>query len=152
MSEPARSQIEALQSLLESRPSEIKNEIARLPLINAAQVFHAQVKYLDFRNGSGIRFITQYSQEAAPIVNQYLFYSFQGLTDDGAYYVSAQFPITTASLSDQPIIEDWDAFFAGYQDYLVETVQNLNALPSNEFEPDLEVIDSVIQSFVVSPH
>lgn len=150
MSEPARSQIEALQSLLESRPSEIKNEIPRLPLINAAQVFHTQDKYLDFQNGSGIRFVTQYSQEAVPIVNQYLFYSFQGLTQDGAYYVSAQFPITAAGLSDEPVIENWDAFFAGYQDYLAQTVNDLNALPSDEFEPDLELIDSVIQSLVVN--
>jgi hypothetical protein len=151
MSEPASAEIESLQSLLESRPSEPENQIPRLPLINAAQVFHAQVKYLDFQNGSGVRFITQYSQDVTPIVNQHVFYTFQGLTQDGTYYVSAHFPIRTAALSDELEVKDWDAFSAGYQDYLVETVRDLNALPSNEFEPDLELLDSVIQSLAVNP-
>lgn len=150
MSEPARAQVEALRALLESRPADPENELPRLPLINAAQVFHAQVKYLDFENGGGVRYITQYSQDVIPIVNQHLFYTFQGLTQDGAYYVSAQFPIKTTALADEPTIEDWNAFAAGYQDYLAETVGELNSLRSDDFEPDLELIDNVIQSLVVN--
>jgi hypothetical protein len=150
MSESARAQIEALQALLESRPADADHELPRLPLINAAQVFHAQVKYLDFQNGSGIRYITQYSQDVIPIVNQHLFYTFQGLTQDGAHYISAQFPIRTAALPDEPDIEDWNAFAAGYQDYLAQAVDDLNSLPSDAFEPSLEPIDGVIQSLVVA--
>jgi hypothetical protein len=151
MSEPAKAQIDALHALLASRPAAPEHELPRLPLINAAQVFHAQVQYLDFQNGGGIRYITQYSQDVIPIVNQHLFYTFQGLTRDGAYYISAQFPIRTAALPDEPDIEDWNAFAAGYQDYLAETVQDLNALSPGEFQPDLELIDSVMRSLGVNP-
>ena len=149
MSELARAEIETLQSLLETRPPAPENEIPLLPLINAAQVFHTQVKYLDFQNGRGVRFITQYSQDVAPVTNQNIFYSFQGLTQDGAYYVAAYFPIAADGLSDELEIEDWEAFNAGYQDYLSETVSHLDALSSHEFEPDLALPDSVIQSLVV---
>lgn len=151
MSELAKAEIEELQSLLETRPPAPENEIPLLPLINAAQVFHAQVKYLDFQNGSGVRFVTQYSQDMGPITNQNVFYTFQGLTQDGAYYVAAYFPITADGLSDEPIIEDWDAFAAGYQDYLAETINHLDALSAQEFEPDLDILDDVIQSLVVNP-
>jgi hypothetical protein len=85
-----------------------------------------------------------------PIVNQHLFYTFQGLTRDGAYYISAQFPIRTAALPDEPDIEDWNAFAAGYQDYLAQAVDELNSLPSDAFEPSLEPVDGVIQSLVVA--
>jgi hypothetical protein len=149
MSEFAATEIDELQFLLNSRPPAPEGELPYLPIINAAQVFHAQVKYLDFQNGSGVRYITQYSQDAAPIVNQSLFYTFQGLTQDGSHYVVATFPIAAEGLSDEPDIQDWDAFFAGYQDYIKETVNQLNEYPSDKFTPDLELIDEAMQSLSV---
>jgi hypothetical protein len=83
-------------------------------------------------------------------VNQSLFYTFQGLTKDGRYYVVATFPISAEGLSDEPDIQDWNAFFAGYQDYLKETANQLNAYSSGKFTPDLELIDAAIQSLLVN--
>jgi uncharacterized protein YlxW (UPF0749 family) len=85
----------------------------------------------------------------APITNQNIFYTFQGLTRDGNHYIAAYFPITVKGLGDEPVVEDWDAFAAGYQDYLKESMDNLNALSPEEFEPDLEALDQVIQSLLV---
>jgi hypothetical protein len=150
MSEFAATEIDELQSLLKSRPPAPESELPYLPLINAAQVFHAQVKYLDFQNGSGVRYITQYSQDAAPIVNQSLFYTFQGLTQDGDYYIVATFPISAEGLSDEPDIQDWDAFFAGYQEYIKETANQFNDYPADKFTPDLELVDEAIQSLSVN--
>jgi hypothetical protein len=150
MSEFAAVEIDELQSLLKSRPPAPENELPYLPLVNAAQVFHAQVKYLDFQNGSGVRYITQYSQDMTPIINQSIFYTFQGLTDDGNTYVVATFPISAEGLSDEPDIQDWNAFFAGYQDYIKETVNQLNEDSSDNFTPDLKFIDETIQSLSVN--
>ena len=150
MSDFAQQEIENLQALLESRPATPEGQIPLLPLINAAQVFHAQVEYLDFQNGRGVRFVTQYSQDIFPIVNPHLFYTFQGLTQDGAYYVAAAFPIDAAGLPDEPDISDWYAFSAGYQDYLAETTNQLDVLSTDQFEPDLQLLDQVIQSLIVS--
>lgn len=138
--------IEALQGLLKARPPAPENEIPLLPLINAAQVFHAQVQYLDFQNGSGVRFITQYSQEnVGRLTNKNIFYTFQGLTRDGKYYVAAFFPITASGLRDELVQEDWQAA----QAHLTEDIQHLNSLSSQDFEPDLEILDSIIKSLVV---
>ena len=52
-------------------------------------------------------------------------------------------------MSDELAIEDWEAFNAGYQDYLTETVSHLDALSSHEFEPGLALLDQFIQSLVV---
>jgi uncharacterized protein YjbI with pentapeptide repeats len=144
ISELAKGQIEGLQSLLKARPSAPEDAIPLLPLINAAQVLHAQVRYLDFENGSGVRFITQYSQEVVGrLTNQNIFYTFQGLTRDGKYYVAAFFPITASGLSDELVDEPSDAA----QAHLAEDIQHLNSLSSQEFDPDL--LDSLIESMVV---
>jgi putative hemolysin len=70
-----------------------------LPPMNAGHMMPApQVSYFDFQNGSGVRFLTQMGQAYYPINNQDLFYTFQGMTHDGAYYVAAILPISHPSL------------------------------------------------------
>lgn len=146
MSDNAKGEIEALQTLLASRPATLENEIPVLPLINAAQVFHVQLKYLDFQNGSGVRFITHYSQEdVSRVTKDNIFYAFQGLTHDGNYYVAAYFPISTAGLPDTPVDEDWEAALAR----LAETRSHLDGLSSDEFAPDLEILDRMVTSLKV---
>jgi Leucine rich repeat len=146
MSELAKGEIEALQALLDARPPAPENEIPLLPLINAAQVFHAQVQYLDFQNGSGVRFITHYSQEVVGrLTKDNIFYTFQGLTEDGAYYIAAFFPISADGLNDEMVDEPWEAA----QAHLAEDSQYLDSLSTQAFTPDLELLDSVIQSLVV---
>jgi hypothetical protein len=45
-----------LQALLEDQHP--VDQMPFLPLINAAQVMRTQVQYLDFQNGSGVRYLT----------------------------------------------------------------------------------------------
>ncbi len=149
MSDLAKAEIDGLQSLLAARPSVPKDKLPFLPLINAAQAFHAQEKYIDFQNGSGVRYLTQYSQDIIPITNQNIFFTFQGLSVDGRYYVTATFPISAPTLADEPAIDDWNAFRAGYQDYLNKTIRDLNSLSTDEYEPDLALLDTMIQSLSV---
>jgi hypothetical protein len=144
--------VEALRELLETKPASPTEEIPVLPLINAAQVFRSQVRYLDFQNGSGVRFITQYRQDPAPVTDDEIFYTFQGLTDDGAYYVVASFPLSTAVLPDTLDFES-QAFREfeqkNYEEYLKEQVRVLDALPSGQFEPDLAILDQIVASLEI---
>jgi hypothetical protein len=98
-----------------------------LPLLNAAQDLQAQVTYLDFDGGSGVRFITHYGQEPRPYVNDELLYTFQGLSADGRYYVSVTFPINAAilpaSFSDSPVTDDFEAFARNLAAYQAETTE-----------------------------
>jgi hypothetical protein len=146
MSEIAKGEIEALHALLDARPSVPEGEIPLLPLINAAQVFHAQVQYLDFQNGSGVRFLTHYSQEVVGrLTKENVFYTFQGLTRDGKYYVAAFFPITSPGLRDEMLEEPWEVA----QAHLAEDIQHLDSFSSQVFEPDLEILDSILESLVI---
>jgi hypothetical protein len=147
----ARVQIEQLQALLAARPSTPGGLLPYLPLHNAAQVFHSQVAYLTFTNGAGVRYVTAFSQEASPITNQQLIYTFQGLTDDGQYYVAAFFPVTTAVLPDTVKVDDWEAFSVNYSTYLAETKAVLNDLTPLDFTPDFTLLDAVVASLRVEP-
>ena len=146
------SRIEALQSLLVEKGPIPDGELPLLPVINAAQMFHTQAQYLEFGNIQGIRFISQHTQEARPIMlSQEIFYTFQGFTDDNAYYVAAFFPLTTAILPDKIEVDDWDAFHTNYDNYLSETTADLDQLSPGEFTPDIKLLDAVIASLRLEP-
>jgi hypothetical protein len=144
-------QIEQLQTLLATRPSTPGGTMPYLPLNNAAQVFHSQVAYLSFANGAGVRYLTAFSQDASPTTNQHLIYTFQGLTDNGLYYVAAFFPVTTAVLPDTVEVDDWEAFANNYSTYVAETKATLNDLTPLDFTPDFNLLDAVVTSLQVEP-
>ena len=146
-------EIERLKTLLAERPSSINDAIPFLPLLNAAQDLQAQVAYLEFEGGSGVRFITHYGQEPRPYVNGELLYTFQGLSADGRYYVSATFPINTSILPDTfaeaPEVADFEAFARNLATYQAEMTQALNQLAPSDFTPDLALLDGIIQSLTI---
>jgi hypothetical protein len=142
-----QTQFEILRNLLVERGTVPAGELPLLPLTNSAQVFHAQVQYLDSGNIQGLRFISQYSQDPHPIMlSQEIFYTFQGITDNGAYYVAAFFPLTTDFLPDNNDIDDWDTFHANYDTYLLKMTAGLDQLLPIEFNPDLTLLDAVVTS------
>ncbi|MEJ2010890.1 MAG: hypothetical protein P8X64_01550 [Anaerolineales bacterium] len=134
-----------LQTLLQTRdPGE---NLPFLPLFNAAQVMHAQVQFLDFKNGTGVRYLTQYDQAPLPINNYELIYTFQGLTSDGSYYVAAVLPVTHPDLPSSDAVNP--DLVDDFQDYLARTVEMLNGQPADSFVPDLNTFDAVIRSMEV---
>lgn len=147
----AGTQIEQLQALLEARPTAPGGSLPYLPLQNAAQVFHSQLAYLTFANGAGVRYVTVFAQGVNPITNQEIIYTFQGLTDDGQFYVAAFFPVTTAVLPDTVQVEDWDAFHANYDTYISETTADLDQLPPTAFTPELTLLDALVTSLRIEP-
>jgi hypothetical protein len=120
----------------------VSDSLPFLPDQHAAQVFHAQEKILSFQNGSGIRYITDYSQAHYPDINsKEVFYTFQGLSSDGQYYVSVILPISLASLDGVQNPESDDAY-PGY----VSTMKDLINRTDNAFTPSLESLDALIES------
>jgi hypothetical protein len=145
--------IDQLQQLLLDRPT-APDSIPFLPLLPAAQMMRAQVAYLDFQNGTGVRFLTQYDQAYVPINNHELFYTFQGLTDDGQTYVSAILPVAHPSLpTNQKAYEGGDVhvLIRRFDAYIAEIEEQLNAQDASSFAPDLDALDAMIQSLEVVP-
>ncbi len=134
---------------LQALPQSIKPgaSLPYLPLINAKQALDARVQMLDFKNGSGVRYLTQYNQGPVMINNNQLVYTFQGLTRDGKYYVAATLPVTHPALpATQKVYEQP----AGYPAYAAQTAAWLNQQPAASFTPDLGKLDAMIEAIVIN--
>lgn len=152
ISESASDVIDNLQWTLANRPSGGSlSHLPFLPIWNAAQMFAARVSYFDFQNGSGVRYLTMYGQAIYPVDNQNLFYTYQGLTDDGQYYISAVLPVTNMGLPNdgETVIGDWYEFDQNWDTYIEETLAWLNAQDDDSFFPSLALLDEMMASFQI---
>ncbi|HEX7974825.1 MAG TPA: hypothetical protein VF498_10480, partial [Anaerolineales bacterium] len=142
--------IETLRQLLANKPERV-TDVPFLPFWNAGQVFHTRLAYLDFKNGSGVRFLTEYSQNTPPISNYALFYSFQGLSADGRYYVSAILPVQNPILPDGRSLtqQDYETVNQDYEAYLADIAARLELEPAESFNPNLNDLDALVKSLDV---
>ncbi len=150
----AAAQIEGLKQLLQAKPENPEGQLPFLPLINAGQMMHLRVKYLPFKGGEGVSYVTQLAQGLTPINNEELFYTFQGLTADGKYYVSAILPVSNKSLpataNDLPAAQ-MKAMNANFKAYVNEVTQTLASAEDASFTPALAELDGLVQSIEVKP-
>jgi hypothetical protein len=126
-----------------------------LPVFNAAQEFYAQYQVLSFAGGGGIRYLTQYSQFADPVNNNEMFYSFQGLTSDGKYWISAVLPSSNPLLpingDNPPDGQDWSQFETNFTSYIGMMTTTLNSQTPDSFSPSLSALDALVSTIKVQP-
>jgi len=143
---------------------DLSQPLPAVPFFNAAQVFASNVQAISFQGGGGVRFLTEYAQYPAPVNNNDLFYHFQGLSRDGAYYIIAIsiFPITVPVLAETsepgavlppggiayPDSTDPNADMEGYYASITNL---LNATSPDAFTPTLSQLDALIQSMLIAP-
>jgi hypothetical protein len=153
LSESAAGVIDDMRALLAEKPAHPEGSIPTLPVWNAGQFMHAAVRYMDFENGSGVRFLSQYGQAVWPVNNQDLFYTFQGLTADGAYYVAAVLPVSHPSLpatgDEVAEMQDYETFSENFRSYLAEVETDLSAQDPASFFPALLLLDDLVASIRV---
>jgi hypothetical protein len=154
INDSSRETAESLKELLKKKQASPDKAIPFLPQWNAAQIFHAAVKFVDFKNGSGVRFLTQYGQDISPINNHAIFYCYQGITSDGKYYISAVFPVFDPVLpmtSSEIPGGDYQAFADGFPQYLEENVKKMEEQQDLIFFPDLNTLDEMMASIEIKP-
>ena len=106
--------------------------------------------YLDFKNGKGVSLLTQLDQGMVVVNNNKLMYAFQGLTNDGKYYISAILPVNHPDLPGGSQGNQLPAKTAAdYQEYHTKMVNLLNQQPAESFTPDLKKLDALIASIEV---
>ncbi len=155
--------IRRLDNILHSPNAPIGVEqLPAVPFFNAQQVFASNVQKISFQNGGGVRFLTEYAQYPASVNNQDLFYHFQGVTSDGAYYVIAILPISNPALAETsdsgavvpaggvpyPDIAAPNPDMPGYYNAVTNL---LNAQSPEAFAPAISQLDSLIQSMRITP-
>jgi len=141
--------IDDLRAFLDRQPAQLGPDetIPFLPVWNAGQVLQAQIAYLEFQNGRGVRFLTQYAQNIYPVNNRDLFYTFQGLTHDGRYYLAAVLPVTNPILDNADATTIDDNFINNFSQYIASTEDDLSAQPPESFTPNLDWLDEMLRSF-----
>jgi hypothetical protein len=122
-----------------------------LPWADVGQAFVGKRKILRFRNGRGVLFLTQYGQEKIPLNNNELVYTFQGLTDDNAWFVSALFPVVAPGLPAAPGAGDTSATAQSVDRALGQAAQRLEKLSGERFKPSLTLLEKVIRSLKIGP-
>lgn len=150
MSEQAANTINELRGLLEKKPAQV-DRMPFLPVWNAGQVFHAEIKYMNFKSGSGVRYLSQYAQAVVPINSHELFYTFQGLSGDGRYYIAAVLPVSHPNLPQDGDIgqQAYQQLESNYTGYMAETTAMLEAQPPESFKPGLQALDALIESLEI---
>lgn len=146
--------VDALKKMLQEKPKTFDKGIPVLPPIPAAQVFQVKPRYYDFQNGTGIGFITHYAQDVSPVMDYHPFYTYQGLTNDGKYYVAVFYPVTTALLPTDPEAamggKSYDEWAKEYEAYLNNLVKEMDGLVDAAYSPDLVLIYEMVKSINVS--
>jgi hypothetical protein len=156
----ARRTLADLRALLRRKPAALKANVPALPFADATEVFHARVKYLRFRGGSGVAFLTQSQQDDELLNSQHATYSFRGLTDDGRFYVTADLPVGSRALAatrDAPSHEGYTLprEIGGrrarqrYAAYVGRVRLKLERLRPAQFGPDLRLYDELLSSIEI---
>jgi hypothetical protein len=155
----AADSIQRLQTIL-ANPSQLPGNDAmpHLPFANAAQIIGAQANVIEFNGGRGLRVLAEYAQYYAPINNNELSYHFEGLTNDGHYYIVTTLPITApllvADSNPSSTAPSGGVPFPGFQatdetlfqNYYRSVTDLLNATSPDQFNPTLTSLDALIQS------
>jgi hypothetical protein len=146
----AAAEIDRLKQILAEKPDPaslpVHDPLPQLSILSAPQVFHSNVAYVDFRSGTGLRFVTMFSHDVRLINNSDLYYTFQGLTSDGQYVVAAIFPITSSVLPPDATMElgAEEALANDYDNYLNTTLDKLNNADPAGWSPGLDYLDQII--------
>jgi len=142
--------ISQLQALL-NNPVDNPGSIPFLPVWNAGPLFNAHVEYLEFNNIRGVRFLTQYGQAAWPVNSHDMFYTFQGLTNDGKYYISVIMPVSHPQLpaSGEEYTGSMDDLYEDFTAYMEETLPKLESWQDGEFMPSLDSLDKMVESIKI---
>jgi pimeloyl-ACP methyl ester carboxylesterase len=144
--------VQDMKDVLATRPVTFTNEIPFLPQIGASQALRAKIGYIDFEGGACVRFITAYKQDVSAFTDQDTFYTCQGLSSDGKYWVSLTAPIASTALPanyDRVTPEMQKEIEADYEGYLARTVAAIDKLPSRSFRPFLSRLDNVMKSLTI---
>lgn len=127
--------------------------------------FTAQAAPVAIQNGHGLRYVTEIMQAFVPISNDDTYYYYQGMTNDGAYFVLAVFPISASFLAPTsgadavlpsggiqfPPFSNPNATNNDINTYYDAVKQKMNTAAPTDFTPSITTLDAFIQSITVTP-
>lgn len=155
----ATHQLAELRRLLEERPDPASLEsvsgdgftpLPYLPVaMEAAQALAARVTFIDTPELSGISYVAGYRQDTYPFARDDFWYTFQGLSTDGRWYVAVNWRLRTGMFP--RTISQADAERAGstagrWSRYIRRSVATLDTAAPTDFTPSLDTLDALVRS------
>jgi hypothetical protein len=131
-------------------------ELPFLPPLPMAQTFFSHETVISFNGGQGVRFITDYNESSHPISNKTIFYTYQGLTDDGMHWVAVTLPISSpivpadADFHTLPEGYTMESWFQNYRSYVSDVKDALEAQAPGSFFPTVSILDGLVESITVA--
>ena len=155
--------IKGLKEVIKDPSLRLEGQIPHLPFRDATDNFYVRVKQFNFVGGKGVLFVTHWTHGVALVSNRNLVYRFEGFTDDGRYYITAETPISVRFLPFDPP-DRFEGFTyenlyeayrrpemkRRYEDYLKSITERLRKLEPIDFYPNLEHFESMIGSLKVA--
>lgn len=138
-----------LQGLLADPEFDLQAEgsLPFLPPFNAGQVFHILEQRLDSEHNSGIRYLTLYSQGLVGVDNYNIFYTYQGISADGRYYIAAVLPINSTLLSDDQLTQaELETIAIDYEAYVTGVTDMIREDNGASLSPTLAALDAMMMS------
>jgi hypothetical protein len=151
LSNSAAQEIANLRTILAERPSDIQSELPFLPMYEAVESYHSDPKYIDFQNGSGISFLTNVDHDHSLTTDDSLFYTFQGLTNDGRFYVATLVPITHIETTQNGSLTANDEDDDSAADHTAKAAVNTGNWISVDLGDGRSLIDDMMISLLVQP-
>lgn len=120
------------------------------PYNNAARQMHAKLGLVSSPQLRGFRLLTYYAngKTGYGATNAELTYDFQGLTDDGRYYISARIGVRHPDLPET--MDDPRAASDATPAQRLQERTRLNAWPDKSYHPDLDTLDAILRSLKIS--
>jgi len=147
--DPVNGDVKAMQNLIAGAvPS--SGELPLLPPQYANQLFFAQYIVVPFHNGKGYYCVTMFAQADYPANNHDIFFSYQGMTMDGKYWISIILPISHPNLpqnGDNPP----QLFYSNKHDYYSQITSQLNDEETKSFVPSILKLNTLIKSIMIQP-
>ena len=144
---------DALTDLLEQRPDLTAEEsLPFLPLIPGIQTLNARPRYIENDSVHGIAYLTHRADRAGIVLEGRVFYTFQGFSKDGRYFIAAWLSVDSGVL---PVIfnakADFDAIMENYDLYKEARITALTWQEPDAFYPPLVDLDALFDSFIITP-
>jgi hypothetical protein len=129
------------------------------PIPNASGGPIAYSKYIDFKDGFGVRAIYYYTQSHNPPSNGSFFYSFQGLTNDKKYLISFRVDLFSPNLQKfydnnelpkvyyQVTKENSQA--EAYDKYIEDAFSAIELEKEKDFSPSILLLDDIVSSIKI---
>lgn len=157
-------EINSLENIISKKTSKIE-DFPYLLCFECTHDVESHLKYISFKNGEGVLYLTQFNLGPSIINNERLTYAFQGITADKQYYILGTFPVRSKILPDSIYVYKFKdyvlpQFFYDrkndrenekkYKKYLASVETLLNKQKASDFNPDLDKIEETISSLEVN--